>query len=151
MSFMPNNPELPLFKCERCGKEILRRTKLQRYCSECGPIAKIENAKAYRARRKAEQDSVARPTVPGGRKLKHEPPKPSAYVPTTAESLRGSVFDLSGKSLNRLAREAHALSLSYGEYVSRVQAGTIRAFLRNERGIADPDKVLRKLVGGGKR
>ena len=41
--------------------------------------------------------------------------------------------------------------MSYGEYVSRVQAGTIRSFLRQERGIADPDKVLRKLVGGGKR
>lgn len=148
---MQNNPELPLFRCERCGKEILRRTKLQRYCQECAPIAKREHAKEYWARRKAEAGEQPRPVVPGGRKLKHEPPKPSAYVPTTAESLRGSVFDLSGKSLNRIAREAHTLSLSYGEYVSRVQAGTIRAFLRNERGIADPDKVLRKLVGGGKR
>ena len=146
-----NNLELPLFRCERCGKEILRRTKLQRYCPECGPIAKREYAKAYWAKRKAEAGEQPRPVVPGGRKLKHEPPSPSAYVPTTHESLAGSIFDLAGKSLGRVSREAHALSLSYGEYVSRVQAGTIRAFLRNERGIADPDKTLRALVGGGKR
>lgn len=142
---------LPLCRCARCGQEYMRKSKNQKYCTSCAPIAKREHAKEYRARRKAEAGEQPRPVVPGGRKLKHEPPKPSAYVPTTHESLAGSVFDLTGKSLNRLAREAHALSLSYGEYVSRVQAGTIRAFLRNERGIADPDKVLRKLVGGGKR
>ena len=148
---MPNNPQLPLFKCERCGQEFFRKSKNQKYCPACGPIAKREHQKAYWAKRKAEAGEQPRPVVPGGRKLKHEPPAPSAYVPTTAESLRGSIFDLAGKSLGRVSREAHALSLSYGEYVTLVQAGTIRGFLRNERGIADPDKTLRALVGGGKR
>lgn len=148
---MPPDILLPMFRCERCGKQLLRKSSNQKYCADCGPIAKKENAKAYYQRRKAEEGQTPRPVVPGGRKLRHDPPKPSTYVPTTAEILRGSVFDLTGKSLNRIAREAHALSMSYGEYVSRVQAGTIRSFLRQERGIADPDKVLRKLVGGGKR
>ena len=142
---------LPMFCCERCGKQLLRKTRNQRYCADCSPIAKIENAKAYRARRKAEEGPVPRPVLPGGRKKKDEAKPAVSYVPSTAESLKGSVFDLTGKSLNRVSKEAHALSLSYGEYVSMVQAGTIRKFLRSERGIADPDGTLRRLVGGGKR
>ena len=111
---MLNNPELPLFKCLRCGHEFLRKSRNQKYCPACGPIAKVENAKAYRARRKAAQGSVARPVVPGGRKLKHAPPKLSAYVPTTAESLRGTVFDLAGKSLGESYAAPVEIKASHG-------------------------------------
>lgn len=135
-----------LFRCQRCGKELLRKTKLQHYCSDCRRAAQLENQRAYRERMKAERGSKPRPTVPGGRKAKEKPEPPAkTYKPETAESLVGSVFDLSGKSLNRLSAEAHFLSLSYGEYVTMCQTGTIRRFLRQERGIADPDKLLRQM------
>ena len=137
-----------LFRCQRCGKELLRKTKLQRYCSDCRKAAQLENQRAYRERMKAERGSKPRPTVPGGRKAKEKPEPPAkTYKPETAESLVGSVFDLSGKSLNRLSAEAHFLSLSYGEYVTMCQTGTIRRFLRQERGLADPDKLLRQMGG----
>ena len=48
------------FRCERCGNELLRKTKLQRYCSDCRKAAQLENQRAYRARIKAERGSNIR-------------------------------------------------------------------------------------------
>ena len=64
---MPPDILLPMFRCERCGKQLLRKSSNQKYCADCGPIAKKENAKAYYQRRKAEEGQTPRPVVPGGR------------------------------------------------------------------------------------
>lgn len=138
-----------LFRCERCGAPMIRKRKNQRFCPACRKDAQREQQRAYRARVRAERGAKPRPIVPGGRKTTDTPESQAkSYKPETAENLVGSVFDLRGKSLSRVSHEAHALSLSYGEYVTLVQAGTIRKFLRSERGIADPDGTLRRLVGG---
>ena len=148
---MPNEIEA-LFKCERCGAPVVRIRKHQRYCRDCKLEARREQQREYRARVRAQRGATPRPTVPGGRKkakAEDGEAKPDRK-PETADNLIGSVFDLSGKSIGRLAAEAHFLSLTYGEYVSMCQVGTIRRFLRQERGILDPDKLMRQMGGSRK-
>ncbi len=38
-----------MMNCEKCGKEIVRRNSVQKYCTKCSNIANREKTKARRS------------------------------------------------------------------------------------------------------
>jgi len=40
-----------MMKCEKCGKEIVRRNSVQKYCTKCSNLANREKTKARRVKK----------------------------------------------------------------------------------------------------
>lgn len=72
-----------------------------------------------------------------------EPEHREPYIPPLYDAPKDE-FVIAGKSLPRLAREAKAFRMSYGEYIMRIRCGTIEDTLK-QMGVTDWKSILRGL------
>lgn len=99
--------------CILCGSPLPKGApKNRRYCDKCRA--------AVNGLRIEEQRSVRRENK---RAAEAEPPKPQV------------------KSLSQMAKEAHALHLSYGQYSTLLATGQLEAYCRNKGITPDSGKI----------
>jgi len=121
-----------MFKCAACGRDTERRSANQKYCQGCAYFIHVKQTiDAQRlARQKKEADAA---------RIKKEASKAEER---RKKAERLVTLTLEGKSLRRIAAEAKAFGLSYGQYSAAISSGGIRQLLRH-RGITNPEAVLR--------
>lgn len=113
----------PTFACTICGAEVVRRSAAQRYCESCRAEVRLRtcrraNRKYYHGQRDTQHGDHA-----------------AASVTLSAE----------GKSINRIAAEARAFGMSYGQYLGALTAGTIMWELR-DRGRENWREILASIT-----
>ena len=101
-------------KCAICKTQITAPERVQKYCKACAPG--VKRAQMLERYYEQKEESAAK------EKFK----SPSRKNP---------------KSLSRLAAEAAAVGLTYGQYTSSINAGTLAQVLVN-RGVIDYEKRI---------
>lgn len=115
-------------RCPQCGKIFTPHRSDQKYCSpNCRD--KYNNGTSSERRRKREEKAKVADAI------KQFKTKDTAPI---------DEFVIAGKSLCRLAKEAKAFGMSYGEYMMRIRCGDIERVLKM-KGITDWKRILREI------
>ena len=115
-------------RCPQCGKIFTPHRRDQKYCSpECRE--KYNNGTSTNRRKKRIERAKIADAV---KQFKTEDIAPL------------NEFALVGKSLRRVAKEANAFGMSYGEYIMRIRCGDIEHALKM-KGITDWKKILEEI------